>query len=390
MTPRAQGPIAFVWENFGPYHADRLEAVARALSGNHRVIGIEIGGSSVAYAWDRLDQIEGIERITLFPAVSRRSVKTLTLTKAILRSCLAVRARHVFLCNYNRLEIFIAATVLRLLGRRVYMMSDSKFDDKSRILSRELLKTVYLLPYNGALVGGTRNADYFRFLGFKASRIYLGYDTVSLARIRASASTLPAPDGVAFDKRHFTIVARLVPKKNISMAIDAYARYCKAIGAAARDLYICGSGECENLLREQAQPLGEKIKFCGFVQARDIAQILGSTLALILPSTEEQWGLVVNEAIAMGLPVLCSTNVGARDLLVRSGVNGYIYEPDNAAGLAEYMGELGANANLWQRQCAASRRIARLADTSLFVASVSHMVTGDICDAATLVDECLQ
>jgi glycosyltransferase involved in cell wall biosynthesis len=395
MTLPARASIVFIWENFGPYHGDRLEAVARMLSANHRVVGIEIGGSSVAYAWDRTGQIDGIEQITLFPAVSRRSVKTLTLAKEILRSCLSVNAQHVFLCNYNRREIFIAATVLRLLGRRVYTMSDSKFDDKPRILWRELLKTAYLLPYNAALVAGTRNADYFRFLGFKAERIHLGYDTVSLDRIRACADTLPAPDGVPFDQRHFTIVARLVPKKNIAMAIDAYTRYCKALGAAARDLYICGSGECEEVLRRQAEPLGDKIKFLGFVQAQDVARILGSSLALILPSTEEQWGLVVNEAIAMGLPVLCSTNVGARDLLVRSGVNGYVYEPDNAAGLAEYLGELGANANLWRRQCEASCRIARLADTGLFVASVSHMITGETYDAASgnpaaLVDECPQ
>ena len=116
------------------------------------------------------------------------------------------------------------------------------------------------------------------------------------------------------------------------MAIDAYTRYAKMLGAGARDLYICGSGECEEVLRRQAESLGDKIKFCGFVQTPEVARILGSTLALILPSTEEQWGLVINEAVAMSLPILCSMNVGARDLLVRSGVNGYIYEPDNPAG----------------------------------------------------------
>ena len=129
MTGRAQGSIAFVWENFGPYHRDRLEAVAHVLSANYRVIGIEIGGSSVAYEWDRIEQIDGVERITLFPAVSRKSVGTLALAKAIFRACLSVRAQHVFVCNYNRTENFIVATILRLLGRHVYMMADSKFDD---------------------------------------------------------------------------------------------------------------------------------------------------------------------------------------------------------------------------------------------------------------------
>jgi len=393
MTFPAQDSIAFVWENFGPYHGDRLEAVGRALSGNYRVVGIEIGGSSVMYDWNKIQQIDGAERVTLFPAVSRNSVRTLTLAKAILRACVYFRARHIFLCNYNRRETLLVATILRLLGRRVYIMSDSKFDDKPRILWRELLKTAYILPYHGALVAGARNADYLRFLGFKPARIHLGYDAVSIDRIRAYSGTLPAPDGTPFEERHFTIVARLVPKKNIAMAIDAYTRYAKMLGAGARDLYICGSGECEEVLRRQAESLGDKIKFCGFVQTPEVARILGSTLALILPSTEEQWGLVINEAVAMSLPILCSMNVGARDLLVRSGVNGYIYEPDNPAGLAEYMHELGANVDLWRRQCEASRRLARLADASLFAASVSRMISGEICDAVTdntaaVADEC--
>src|ERR1700759_2992874 len=141
MTVPARTSVVFVWENFGPYHGDRLEAVARELSAKYRIVGIEIGGSSVVYDWDKIQQVEGAERVTLFPAVSRNSVRTLTLAKAILRACFYFRSQHIFLCNYNRRETLLVATILRLLGRRVYIMSDSKFDDKPRILWRELLKT---------------------------------------------------------------------------------------------------------------------------------------------------------------------------------------------------------------------------------------------------------
>ena len=66
--------------------------------------------------------------------------------------------------------------------------------------------------------------------------------------------------------------------------------------------------------------------------------MLRKSLALILPSTEEQFGFVVLEALALGIPVIVSENVGARDLHVRTGVNGFIFEPDNEKGLAFFMG----------------------------------------------------
>ena len=376
MPASVTSSVAFVWENFGPYHIDRLEAVARELSGRYRVVGIEIGGSSVAYEWKKVDVIEGAERITLFPTVSRRSVPVRRLIKRLLRACLDSRASHIFLCNYNRFEILAVAAVLRCLGRRVYMMNESKFDDKQRVLWRELLKTTYCLPYHAVIVGGWRSADYFRLLGFKSRQIYFGYDTVSVDRIRADAQSLPAPKGRAFECRHFTIVARLIAKKNITMALEAYRKYCELTGGAARELYLCGSGEDEILLRREAASLGDKIKFCGFIQAPEVARVLASTLALILPSTEEQWGLVVNEAIAMGLPVLCSTNVGARDLLVRSGINGFIFETDNPSGLAQFMYQLGNDEDLWSRQCEGSNRLAPLADTVQFADAVTRMIAG--------------
>ncbi len=374
MNVDRQPAVAFVWENFGPYHVDRLEAAARALSGSHRVVGIEIGGTSVAYLWKKTDQIDGVERVTLFPAVSRRSVTFLRLVRALMRACARRDIRHVFLCHYDRFEIYLVALLLRLLGRRVYMMNESKFDDKPRVLWRELIKVIYCYPYHAALVGGVRAADYFRLLGFASDRIHLGYDTVAVERIRQLAGVSPAPDGPAFEQRHFTIIARLVMKKNISAALDAYAAYSKLAGASARELHICGSGPLEEALRKQAEPLGEKIKFHGFVQAPEIARLLGSTLALLLPSTEEQWGLVINEAIAMGLPVLCSRNAGACDLLVRTGVNGFIFEPENSAGLAALMHLVGANGELWRRQANASRQFLCFADTRLFATAVTRMV----------------
>jgi len=369
--------VIFIWENFGPYHVDRLEAAGAALASTHRVIGIEIAGSSSIYAWNRTEEIVGFERLTLFSDRAFATIPAWAQLKAMLRACLRVRAQHVFLCHVTRADTYLLALVLRLLGRGVYVMTESKFDDKPRRLWFEFAKKALYLPYRGALVGGPRHAAYMRLLGFKPESITLGYDTVSGARVRRLAGTAPAPDGTDYRQRHFTIVARLVPKKNIAMALDAYAEYRRLAGPEARALHICGSGELDGELRQRARALGlDEDIFRGFVQAPEVARALASTLALILPSTEEQWGLVVNEAVAMGVPILCSTNVGARDLLVRTGVNGFVFEPDNSGGLAHLMLEMSGDEANWRRLAAGSMRLAACADTVNFGTAVACIIQG--------------
>ncbi|MGH7125246.1 MAG: glycosyltransferase, partial [Stellaceae bacterium] len=214
--------------------------------------------------------------------------------------------------------------------------------------------------------------------GLRPGRVALGYDSVSMERVRRLAGAPPAPGGAAHAERHFSIVARLVPKKNIAVALDAYARYCGAEGASARALHICGSGVLEPELRRQAQELGlTRAVFHGFLQAPEIARVLASTLALILPSTEEQWGLVINEALAMGVPVLCSDNVGARDLLVRTAVNGFVFEPDNPEGLARLMQMLARDEAEWRRLAEGSLRLAPLADAANFGSGAASLVRGE-------------
>jgi L-malate glycosyltransferase len=265
--------------------------------------------------------------------------------------------------------------VLRLLGAKVFIMWDSKFDDKQRTLWRELLKSLVLLPYHGGLIPGRRSREYAEFLGMRSDRLFEGYDTVSVARIRRLAQAPPAPEGTPFSARHFTVVARHVPKKNLFIAIDAYERYRRTAGTHARALHLCGSGELEESLRDDVAKRGlVSVEFMGFLDAEAVAKALATSLALILPSIEEQWGLVVNEALAMGVPILCSDNVGARDSLVRTAVNGYVFEADNAEGLANLMSRMAADEEEWRRMAMASREFSSKGDTHQFVSAVANVL----------------
>ncbi|MBT3791671.1 MAG: glycosyltransferase family 4 protein [Rhodospirillales bacterium] len=364
--------IIFHWAQFGPYHADRCLGLARALGDTHQVIGVAFAGHSREYLWQPLSEGVGFQMEIFFPGKMVEEVSFLRRLSGLLFSCFRLRAKHIFLCHCTAPETLFSAIILRLCGKRVYVMSESKFDDKPRSIWFELFKKIIYLPYCGGLVGGRRTWDYLRFLGCSDNRLAEGYDSISIDRVQAEAGVDPAPAGMAFQDRHFTIIARFVPKKNIDMAIDAYARYRERVGSSARALVICGSGELEKDLKARADGIAG-IQFPGFLQSKAIAKTLSQSLALILPSTEEQWGLVVNEALALGVPALVSDNVGSRDSLVRNGVNGYVFEPDNPEGLARFMEDIAGNEALWQRLVEGANAMAPMGDVARFAEGVCKL-----------------
>ncbi len=368
--------LVFVWDNFGPLHADRCNAVAQKFDGKQQVIGLELAGLSRVYDW--LPESGPLFRkITLVTGRTLEEIPfALRFTKT-LGACLSLGSdAQFFMCHYQDLAIFWVSVILRLMGRRVYTMGCSKFDDYERRLGRELLKSMLYLPYIGAIASGVRSRDYMRFMGLRASRIQPSYNTVSLARIRMLAGSPPAPEGVDFTARHFTVVARMVPKKNVSTALKAFALYASQV-STPRPLHLFGTGPLEAELRQQARMDGiaELVHFEGFQQTAEVSRAYGNSLALLLPSIEEQFGNVVPEALAMGLPVILSDNCGCRDVLVRSGVNGFVIEPDNPVGMASFMQLLSEDESLWRKMCIASQQFVEKADSARFAESVEALIS---------------
>jgi L-malate glycosyltransferase len=370
------GKLVFVWDNFGPLHADRCNAVAKKFQGTHQVIGLELAGRSKVYDWIP-EKGTHFKKITL---ITGRSFEDIPFAKRFgktLDACLRVgRDSLYFLCHYQDPAIFLLASTLRAMGRSVYTMGCSKFDDYPRKLKREVVKSFMYLPYKGAIASGVRSCDYMRFMGLPPDKIQSAYNSVSLERIRQLAGVPIAPEGVPFRERHFTIVARFVAKKNISTALKAVKLYAEQV-ATPRHLHLFGSGPLEAELRHQVREHGTEnlVHFRGFLQTGEISRAYGQSLALLLPSIEEQFGNVIPEAQAMGLPVILSDNCGGRDLLVRSGVNGFVIEPDNASGMAFFMRLLSEDEDLWRKMCLETRVFAERADSARFAEAVEALIT---------------
>ena len=370
--------VAILFAQYAAFHVDRVEAASRRLAGRAEVIAVEYATSSDTYAWEPATGFEHARHVTLFPGKSYDDVGHLARYRAVMKAV----ADADMVCvgvPYSERDIIALSWRLKAAGTRCVMMTESKFDDFPRMLPREQAKARLLSCYRAAIVGGLRQREYLRFLGFGDKPILPGYDSVGIDRIRAQG----AGGEAQWPDRHFLYVGRFVEKKNLPVLLAGYARYRELAGPAARKLVMAGDGDLREALEKQA---GEGVEFTGFLRAEQVSRRLAGALALCLVSTEEQWGLVVNEAAAFGVPAIVSTPVGARDALVRNGVTGFVVEPQSVEGIARAMLALSQSEPAWQRYSDATAARAHMGDVERFADAVEALFDPDSEGATRALD----
>src|SRR5208283_5991708 len=214
------------------------------------------------------------------------------------------------------------------------LMSDSNEHDAPRVWWKDAVKRCLVTHCKAALVGGSCSREYAIRLGMPAETIFDGYDVVDNEHFRAGALRARASRDCAsalhcLPHSYFLTCARFEPKKNLHRLIDAYAAYIRQIGGEPWSLVIAGDGTLRRELESRAHVLGveERVIFKGLVNYEDLPAYYGLAKAMVHPSTTEQWGLVINEAMAAGLPVLVSARCGCVKDLVKHQVNGVIFNP---------------------------------------------------------------
>ena len=373
MTARR---IGFVWDNFGPLHVDRCNAVAAG--DKAEVFGYELFATSAQYDWVQ-PVAESFTKRTLFADGDWAKRSAPRIAAALVDAILSDRCEAVFLAHYDQPAILLAAIRLRLRGVAAFTMGCSKYDDAPRKAWREWMKRQFHRPYLGGIGSPDRSMAYMRRLGLPADRVKPGYNTVDQARIRRLAEPCDGGD-LPFSERPFLAVARLIPEKNFPGLFRAYRTYLDRTyldqGAEPRRLCIAGSGPLEGTLKALALELGiaDRIDWLGFVQTERVASLMRDSLCLVLPSVSETFGNVVPEALALDLPVLASTQCGAVDRLVRSGASGFTFAPGDDAALAEWLERVGNDEKLWGDLRRGARELAPMGDASVFAQSVFELV----------------
>lgn len=209
------------------------------------------------------------------------------------------------------------------------VMSDSKYNDTPRFFYKEWFKKQLLSAYTSALVASSHASNYLAGLGIEQKYHFKPYDVVDNA-FWSSCKELDA------GREYILSVGRLVPKKNQGLLIEAYSKFKLKVGNDAPNLVLVGDGPEKARLQQMImdRELNRCAKIVSYQKADELKKIYASAKWFVLASNEEeQWGLVVNEAVAAGIPVIVSKRIGCVPDLIEDMITGLTFDPVSVENL---------------------------------------------------------
>ncbi|NCJ07643.1 glycosyltransferase [Synechococcales cyanobacterium C] len=318
----------------GPYTAARYSRFSEHFTGCNLTL-VELGKISTIYPWEPQSNNVPYKRYILSANPSEEQL-LFVLYKNIFITLNRVQPDVVVICGYGLRGMLIALLWSLYKKKFTILLSETKENDSSRYFIKEIFKKLIVSKFDSALVGGEVHKRYLIELGMKPESIFLGYDVVG----NDSFNPCQKKDyNSPYSDPYFLVVSRFVSKKNLPFLIDSYATYFKNFIGTPWHLCICGDGEIRPWLEKEISNfnLENFVHLPGFLQLDELIPYYLHAKCFIHASTCEQWGLVVNEAMASGLPVLVSDQCGCYEDLVLEGVNGFGFDPQNQTQLTMLM-----------------------------------------------------
>jgi glycosyltransferase involved in cell wall biosynthesis len=233
-------------------------------------------------------------------------------------------------------------------------------DPTARRLAKRLIYPLFVRRFSVCLSVGSRSEEYFRYYG--ARRIVRAphyVDNALFARLaeerRPRRDTIRAEWGIAPDAVEFLFAGKLIPRKRPQDFIEAL--------RALADRRVVGLIVGEGALRRECEALARgaegRIRFAGFLNQSQMPRAYAAADVLVLPSSIDTWGLVVNEAMASGRPAIVSRAVGCEPDMIRAGVSGFSHDTGDASALGRLMARVTGDAAERERLSRGAREVAR-------------------------------
>lgn len=357
--------IVVSWPRFGPYHLARLRYSARYLAERgHQLVGLETAPLDTIYAWREETQADGFERVQMFPGQTFNHLTPQQQHRGMQEVLNRVQPDVVAITSYGHPDSRSALLWCRTHRKPGILMYDTTAQDAVRVGWRERIKSRLVAQYDAALVAGTLSRQYLEGLGFPRDAIFRGIDVVDNAwfaeTARSAPRTPPLPE-LEPSQPYFLASNRFIARKNLPRLLDAYAAY-RTQSAAPWPLVMLGDGVLRDELQARATALGLEgsVLWAGFRQIEELPAFYAHAGAFVHPAEADQWALVVNEAMACGLPVLVSRGAGCWPDLVEEGVNGFTFAPTDTEALTQGFLALSApDTNLRAMGEASRERIAQ-------------------------------
>lgn len=284
----------------------------------------------------------------VLPGWRKRLGKYNVLLNRGLTSVLEAASPDVIVCGgYNYVSSWQALRWAKHKRVPFLLWSESTaVDQRKRISVIESLKRKFVENCDAFVVPGKSARHYLIGFGVDSQKIFTApnaVDTALFSRLRSlEADTrirLRAQFGLP--ERYFLFVGRLVREKGVLDLLDAYQQMPDTLRTEV-GLVLAGDGPMRPELETRAREIYPgSVHFPGFVHREDLPAYYTLAECFVLPTHSDPWGLVVNEAMACGLPVICTRVAGcAADLVC---ANGRSIPPGNIDELAHAMEELARN-----------------------------------------------
>ena len=349
MCSREEAPaVVVIWTDWYASHLARFTALLTNPELAGRVAGIEMVGGQGVHAnvsW-RDDLPEELPVETLFTQSGWQQPKGWKIAQALWKRLNLLNPAVVLVPGDHPVAGLAAALWGKWKRRRTVLMTESTEADHAFFPIKEACKALLIrFLFDWAVGGGSSHLRYLERARFAAERVARFYDVVDneffnersqAIRRHSTAGNFDLPE------RYFLYVGRLAEEKNVRGLIDAYLEYRLAGGRWS--LVLVGDGPDRRVLERMAGACGYglDIRFEGLRSTAELPQYYAFASCFVLPSTRDPWGLVANEAMAAGLPIIVSRACGCAEDLLMEGENGCGFDPDIPGDLAGCLSAVSA------------------------------------------------
>ena len=257
-------------------------------------------------------------------------------TKALFRQAAAFKPDVINLTGYYDPAQLLLLVWAKARGIRVIMQNESTEADQQRGGLKEQVKQWIFNRCDGFFCFGSQAADYLFQFGVSPGQILLRKNAVdNKALLTAYKKALPdrrnEQQRLGLRPNNVVFVGRLIGIKNLPLLLTCFAEARKqSVHEQEWGLILLGDGVERERLAELISTLDltDQVKLLPGRPWYQIPAILALSNVLVLPSHSEPWGLVVNEAMACGLPVIVSDRCGCAADLVQDDKTGFVFDPD--------------------------------------------------------------
>lgn len=249
------------------------------------------------------------------------------------------RKSLVVVSDYSALTAQVAMWYMTLIGRPWVFWGEMPGirDGVVRNLFRQLL----MLPVRfGAAaicaIGKTAVDRYRSILGSRKIIYNIPY--------YCDLSPFRSVDKIHSSRLLLLYCGQFIERKGLDVLLGAFSKVADEIPAL--DLLLVGGNDDSPYIKNVPERLRGRVRAGGFFQNNELSQLYAQADIFVLPSRHDGWGVVVNEALGSGLPIIVSDRVGSAQDLVIHGENGFVFESGNSDQLADYIKRLAVSKEL--------------------------------------------